>query len=174
MTSISSELSKLAEELNKIESQTNAANARLGGAQTKLAGAQVAFSHAQSEFESAEKQLADVNERKTAILKQIADLVKAEMPSVRDNSLSAMGTINAAEFPILTLTVDDLGLKIRPVNSLRGACIYYLGDLVQRTEAEVLKIPNFGHKCLQETTEALSFHGLTFGMKVIGWSPPQS
>ncbi|TSC54602.1 MAG: DNA-directed RNA polymerase subunit alpha [Parcubacteria group bacterium LiPW_30] len=173
MAGISHELSKLADELSKIESQTNAAHVRLGGAKTKLNSAQLHLDTMQAAFQSAEKQLADVNDRKAALLKQVTDLVKAEIPPVRDDSISAMRIVNAAEFPVLTLTVSDLELNVRPENCLKGASIYYLGDLVQLTEAEVLEIPNFGPKCLQETLEALSFRGLTLGMKVTGWSPPQ-
>lgn len=67
--------------------------------------------------------------------------------------------------------VDDLELSVRSMNCLRGDNIVYIGDLVQKTEHEMLKTPNFGRKSLNEIKEVLAQMGLSLGMQVIGWPP---
>lgn len=69
-------------------------------------------------------------------------------------------------------TVEELELSVRSTNCLQNANIKYLGDLVQRTEAEMLKTKNFGRKSLNELKEVLSPLGLRLGMKIEGWPPP--
>jgi len=71
----------------------------------------------------------------------------------------------------LTRTVDELELSVRSANCLQNANIYYIGDLVQRTEAEMLKTKNFGRKSLKEIKEILADMGLSLGMKLDGWPP---
>lgn len=68
-------------------------------------------------------------------------------------------------------TVDELELSVRSANCLQNANIKYIGELVQRTEAEMLKTKNFGRKSLKEIKEVLATMGLTLGMKLEGWSP---
>ncbi len=69
-------------------------------------------------------------------------------------------------------SVDDLELSVRSANCLKNANIRYIGELVAKTEAEMLKTKNFGRKSLNEIKEILSEMGLNLGMKVEGW-PPQ-
>ncbi len=69
-------------------------------------------------------------------------------------------------------SVDDLELSVRSANCLKNANIRYIGELVSRTEAEMLKTKNFGRKSLNEIKEILSNMGLSLGMKVDGWPPP--
>jgi DNA-directed RNA polymerase alpha subunit len=71
----------------------------------------------------------------------------------------------------LLLSVDDLDLTVRPDNCLNAEGIYYIGDLVQRTESELLKTPNFGKKSLEEIKEALASRGLSLGMQLKTWGP---
>lgn len=66
--------------------------------------------------------------------------------------------------------VDDLELSVRAMNCLKNDNIVYLGDLVQKTESEMLKTPNFGRKSLNEIKEMLSQMGLYLGMQIEGWS----
>lgn len=73
--------------------------------------------------------------------------------------------------PILRRPVDDLELTVRSANCLKAENIYYIGDLIQRTENELLKTPNLGRKSLNEIKEVLGTHGLTLGMKLDNWSP---
>lgn len=73
--------------------------------------------------------------------------------------------------PILRRPVDDLELTIRSANCLKAENIYYIGDLIQRTENELLKTPNLGRKSLNEIKEVLGTHGLTLGMKLDNWPP---
>jgi DNA-directed RNA polymerase subunit alpha len=69
-------------------------------------------------------------------------------------------------------TVEDLELSVRSANCLKNADINYIGHLVQRTEAEMLKTKNFGRKSLNEIKHLLSDMGLSLGMKVEGWEAP--
>ncbi len=71
--------------------------------------------------------------------------------------------------PILLLPVDDLELTVRSANCLKAENIYYIGDLIQRTENELLKTPNLGRKSLNEIKEVLASKGLTLGMKLENW-----
>lgn len=69
-------------------------------------------------------------------------------------------------------SVDDLELSVRSANCLKNANIRYIGELVVRSEAEMLKTKNFGRKSLNEIKEILSEMGLNLGMKIEGWPPP--
>ena len=71
--------------------------------------------------------------------------------------------------PILLQPVDDLELTVRSANCLKAENIYYIGDLIQRTENELLKTPNLGRKSLNEIKEVLASKGLTLGMKLENW-----
>jgi len=73
--------------------------------------------------------------------------------------------------PILLRPVDDLELTVRSANCLKAETIYYIGDLIQRTENELLKTPNLGRKSLNEIKEVLAARGLTLGMKLENWPP---
>ncbi len=73
--------------------------------------------------------------------------------------------------PILLRPVDDLELTVRSANCLKAENIYYIGDLIQRTENELLKTPNLGRKSLNEIKEVLASRGLTLGMKIENWPP---
>jgi DNA-directed RNA polymerase subunit alpha len=74
--------------------------------------------------------------------------------------------------PILLRPVDELELTVRSANCLKAENIYYIGDLVQRTETELLKTPNLGRKSLNEIKEVLASRGLTLGVRLESW-PPQ-
>jgi DNA-directed RNA polymerase subunit alpha len=73
--------------------------------------------------------------------------------------------------PILMRPVDDLELTVRSANCLKAENIYYIGDLIQRTENELLKTPNLGRKSLNEIKEVLATRGLTLGMRLENWPP---
>ena len=73
--------------------------------------------------------------------------------------------------PTLLRPVDDLELTVRSANCLKAENIYYIGDLIQRTENELLKTPNLGRKSLNEIKEVLASRGLTLGMKLENWPP---
>ena len=80
---------------------------------------------------------------------------------------STGGTVD----PILLRPVDDLELTVRSANCLKAENIYYIGDLIQRTENELLKTPNLGRKSLNEIKEVLASRGLTLGMRLENWPP---
>jgi DNA-directed RNA polymerase subunit alpha len=73
--------------------------------------------------------------------------------------------------PILLRPVDELELTVRSANCLKAENIHYIGDLVQRTEVELLRTPNLGKKSLTEIKEVLESHGLTLGMRLDNWPP---
>ena len=73
--------------------------------------------------------------------------------------------------PILLRPVDDLELTVRSANRRKDENIYYIGDLIQRTETELLKTPNLGRKSLNEIKEVLASRGLNLGMKLENWPP---
>ena len=67
--------------------------------------------------------------------------------------------------------VDELELSVRSANCLKNDNIIYIGDLVQKTESEMLRTPNFGRKSLNEIKEVLTQMGLHLGMEVVEWPP---
>jgi DNA-directed RNA polymerase subunit alpha len=73
--------------------------------------------------------------------------------------------------PILLRPVDELELTVRSANCLKAENIHYIGDLVQRTEVELLRTPNLGKKSLTEIKEVLESHGLSLGMRLDNWPP---
>ncbi len=73
--------------------------------------------------------------------------------------------------PALLKKVDELELSVRSANCLKNDNIIYIGDLIQKTEAEMLRTPNFGRKSLNEIKELLSQMGLHLGMEVLNWPP---
>ncbi len=75
--------------------------------------------------------------------------------------------------PILMRPVDDLELTVRSANCLKAENIYYIGDLIQRTEVELLKTPNLGKKSLTEIKDVLASQGLSLGMRLEGWPPAE-
>ena len=90
----------------------------------------------------------------------------------------ALGKLGGSELnyssdidPILLRSIDDLELTVRSANCLKAESIYFIGDLIQRTEVELLKTPNLGKKSLTEIKEVLESHGLTLGMRIDGWPP---
>lgn len=73
--------------------------------------------------------------------------------------------------PVLLRPIDDLDLTVRSANCLKAENIYYIGDLIQRTEVELLKTPNLGKKSLTEIKDVLASHGLSMGVKLENWPP---
>ena len=73
--------------------------------------------------------------------------------------------------PLLLKKVDELELSVRSANCLKNDNIVYIGDLIQKTEAEMLRTPNFGRKSLNEIKEVLTVMGLHLGMDVVDWPP---
>jgi DNA-directed RNA polymerase subunit alpha len=73
--------------------------------------------------------------------------------------------------PALLKKVDELELSVRSANCLKNDNITYIGDLIQKSEAEMLRTPNFGRKSLNEIKEVLAQMGLHLGMEVSGWPP---
>lgn len=99
-------------------------------------------------------------------LSTFADLKGVTVPSEQPKAASTLID------PILTRPVDELELTVRSANCLKAENIYYIGDLIQRTETELLKTPNLGRKSLNEIKDVLAARGLTLGMKLENWPPP--
>lgn len=92
--------------------------------------------------------------------------------------LQAVSTDRAAEGahrvnPLLLKPVDELDLTVRSANCLKAEGIQYVGDLVQRSENELLKTPNLGRKSLTEIKDVLARHELSLGMKLENWPPSE-
>lgn len=74
--------------------------------------------------------------------------------------------------PLLLRSVDDLELTVRSANCLKAENIFYIGDLIQKSEVELLKTPNLGKKSLTEIKDILAIKGLSLGMRIENWPPP--
>ena len=90
-----------------------------------------------------------------------------------EEAIEASATKEPEIDPTLLRPVDDLELTVRSANCLKAESIYYIGDLIQRTEVELLKTPNLGKKSLTEIKDVLASRGLSLGMRLEDW-PPQS
>lgn len=105
------------------------------------------------------------------LVEQVAVFTSLESISQVFNPLPV---VNTEIDPILFKSVDDLELTVRSANCLKAENILMIGDLVIKTEAELLKTPNLGRKSLNEIKEVLALRGLTLGMKVNNWPPVNS
>ncbi|MDM8569823.1 DNA-directed RNA polymerase subunit alpha, partial [Thiotrichales bacterium HSG1] len=74
--------------------------------------------------------------------------------------------------PVLLRPVDELDLTVRSANCLKAESIFYIGDLIQKTESDLLKTPNLGKKSLTEIKDILASRGLSLGMRLEDWPPP--
>jgi DNA-directed RNA polymerase subunit alpha len=99
---------------------------------------------------------------------QLAVFVNFEEPQQGRGRLDRRRT---AFNPALLKKVDELELSVRSANCLKNDNIVYIGDLIQKTEGEMLRTPNFGRKSLNEIKEVLATMGLHLGMDVPGWPP---
>ncbi len=115
----------------------------------------------------------DAIRRAGSILKDqlsvFADFDSGSSPGDGSGSSSSTPHID----PVLLRPVDELELTVRSANCLKAENIHYIGDLVQRTEVELLRTPNLGKKSLTEIKEVLESRGLTLGMRLEGWPPSQ-
>jgi len=103
----------------------------------------------------------------TILHEQIAVFIQLE-----ETSRSA-GEISEEKIdPLLLRPVDDLELTVRSANCLKAENIYFIGDLIQRTEVELLKTPNLGKKSLTEIKDVLAGRGLSLGLRLENWPPP--
>jgi DNA-directed RNA polymerase subunit alpha len=104
------------------------------------------------------------------LVEQLAVFAQLEGNELPD--FSAPVQRSAQQFdPILLRPVDELELTVRSANCLKAENIYYIGDLIQRSENELLKTPNLGRKSLNEIKEVLASRGLTLGMRLESWPP---
>ncbi|HTT08988.1 MAG TPA: DNA-directed RNA polymerase subunit alpha [Gammaproteobacteria bacterium] len=97
-------------------------------------------------------------------LSVFVDLQGAEQPEAAHRA-------EAEVDPILLRPIDDLELTVRSANCLKAESIHFIGDLIQRTEVELLKTPNLGKKSLTEIKEVLAARGLSLGMRLENWPP---
>lgn len=96
-------------------------------------------------------------------LEVFVELKDVNQPEIKENK---------PEFdPILLRPVDDLELTVRSANCLKAEAIHYIGDLIQKTEVELLKTPNLGKKSLTEIKDVLASRGFTLGARLENWPP---
>lgn len=106
----------------------------------------------------------------TILQQQLATFVDLQSAPLVQEKSSREDSVN----PIYYRPVDDLELTVRSANCLKAENIFFIGDLVQRTEADLLKTPNLGKKSLTEIKNVLAAHGLGLGTKIDGWRAPSS
>jgi DNA-directed RNA polymerase subunit alpha len=107
------------------------------------------------------------------LVEQLAVFAQLDAGDIASINGGDMGGKSSTIFdPILLRPVDELELTVRSANCLKAENIYYIGDLIQRTETELLKTPNLGRKSLNEIKEVLASRGLTLGARLENW-PPQ-
>lgn len=107
-------------------------------------------------------------------IRQSATIMHMQLAAFVDLKYSDVkqGVSKEVEFdPVFLQPVDDLELTVRSANCLKAENIFYIGDLVQRTEGALLKTPNLGKKSLQEIKDVLAQRGLSLGMKLDNWPP---
>lgn len=107
-------------------------------------------------------------------IRRAATILQQQLAVFVDLESEAQSVSSAAEDevdPVLLRPVDDLELTVRSANCLKAENIYYIGDLVQRTEVELLKTPNLGKKSLTEIKDVLASRGLSLGMRLENWPP---
>ena len=105
----------------------------------------------------------------TILQEQLAVFVELEAETGEEKVDETTSDID----PILLRPVDDLELTVRSANCLKAENIYYIGDLIQRTEVELLKTPNLGKKSLTEIKDVLAQQALSLGMRLENWPPPE-
>lgn len=107
--------------------------------------------------------------RQAASILQNQLMVIASLEGRAEGDLSLTGHL--AFDPVFLRPVDELELTVRSANCLKAESIYFIGDLVQKTEAELLKTPNLGKKSLTEIKDVLASKGLSLGMRLENWPP---
>jgi len=108
-----------------------------------------------------------LKEQMTVFINFNEDEIEPELPVEEEDEAEPIN-------PNLQKSVEDLELSVRSANCLRNANIRFIGELVQKTEAEMLKTKNFGRKSLNEIKQLLSEMELSLGMKLENWAPPES
>ncbi len=108
-----------------------------------------------------------VREAARILRRQLSVFVDLEAEEAEEAAASSRPEID----PILLRPVDDLELTVRSANCLKAESIYYIGDLIQRTEMELLKTPNLGKKSLTEIKDVLASRGLSLGARLENWPP---
>ncbi len=109
-------------------------------------------------------------------VKEAAGILRSQLAvfvDISSDDIQEASQADAVEIdPILLRSIDDLELTVRSANCLKAESIYYIGDLIQRTEVELLKTPNLGKKSLTEIKDVLAARGLSLGMRLENWPPP--
>jgi DNA-directed RNA polymerase subunit alpha len=108
-------------------------------------------------------------------IRQAATILQAQLSVIvnLEGNIEAEATREEIDIdPILLRPVDELELTVRSANCLKAENIYYIGDLIQKTENELLKTPNLGKKSLTEIKDVLASRGLSLGMRLENWPPP--
>ena len=158
MDAISHKLAELATKLKPIEDD--------------IEEAEKAFADIKPRYFIAVETLKDAMVRRQEVLKEMAATIQTGDGGPLAQWL-LLG-VDERTFDLLSKEVDELGLTARTNNCLKAENIHYTGELVQRTEAELLKTPNLGRKSLNELKEVLASRGLRLGMNFGGLCPPQS
>ena len=117
---------------------------------------------------SAHAEVQAIRDAATILHQQLAFFVDLESTEVEEEEVEEIQVD-----PVLLRPVDDLELTVRSANCLKAENINNIGDLVRRSEVELLKTPNLGKKSLNEIKEVLASHGLELGMDIENWPVDQ-
>ncbi len=112
-----------------------------------------------------------VEQAATILRDQLSSFVVLEGTEQEESKTATQPPKDQGFDPLLLRPVDDLDLTVRAANCLKAENIYLIGDLIQRTEVELLKTPNLGKKSLTEIKDVLATRGLSLGMRLENWPP---
>jgi DNA-directed RNA polymerase subunit alpha len=108
-------------------------------------------------------------------IKMAASILQEQLSAIvnlEGNAEPQIQPENSEVDPILLRPVDELELTVRSANCLKAESIYYIGDLIQKTESDLLRTPNLGKKSLTEIKQVLASQGLSLGARLENWPPP--
>ena len=111
------------------------------------------------------------DEEDQLLLRPVLEEIKRWMELSRNRDEIVILYLDTSENLIRWKKVDELELSVRSANGLKNDNITYIGDLIQKSEGEMLRTPNFGRKSLNEIKEVLASMGLRLGMEIPGWPP---
>ena len=111
----------------------------------------------------------------TEAIRRVATILQVQLSAFADLSAQVVEEEEDESemvHPMLGRVIEDLDLSVRAVNCLKAENIHWVGELVQRTEQDLLKTPNLGKKSLSEIRSILGQHGLSLGLRIDDWKPP--
>ena len=146
--------------------------AKLGSIETEIATSEQKYAEIKPRYFESLLSLQKAWSRRAEVMKEIGAVLQTQDVTTMAPWI-ALG-VSAALYELLLQPVDNLELTVRSSNCLKIENVYYIGELVQKTEADIMAIPNLGQKSVREIKEVLTSKGLVLGMNFGGlWPPPE-